>query len=189
MTPGLLLDRLLALAILLAGLALVYAVVLWPGFRAEAGARERAQDLLATIALAERRTDDIEPLARDLDRLRGSEGAHPARQPAGEPGLAAARLQTELRALAERAGGKPSQTSTGEGREVDGLTRLPLRIQLTGDDAVLRQILYALDHERPDLRLVALSLRTLRTRDPGQYLAMDLTVEAILPEATPESDS
>lgn len=189
MTFALLRDRALALAVLLVAVGLFLALAVWPGFRAESVARAKARDLSGTIALAERRMAgtgiDGSRLTDLVDRL----AVHPAIQPPDDAGLTVARLQSELRQIVETAGGLPSQTSAGEVDDEDGLPMQPLRVQFTGNDAVLRDVLHALEFARPDLRLTALSIRPLRTRDPAQYLAFDMSVVVILPTDAEEGDT
>ncbi len=180
MTAGLLRDRILAILLLCLALGAVFAVLMLPGLRAGAAARAQATELMGMIALAERRGDGTAQISDQLATLERVLAEHPARQPDEDAGLTGARLQSELRALIDGAGGSVSQTSAGSYEIEHGITVLPLRLQFTGDDHLLRQVIHALDYDRPDLRMRSLSLRTLRTRDPSQYLAMDMTVTAII---------
>lgn len=183
MTGALLRDRLAALAIFGAVLGLGFFLIVWPGLRAETAARLEAENLIGQIALAERRGSAITPSAMDV--ISQENARHPALQPTDDAGLTGARLQSELVDLIEGAGGMVSQSSAGTVATDAVLPLLPLRLQFSGNEQVLRDVLATLDADRPDLRLQSLALRTLRSRDPLQSIAFDLVVAAISPVEEP----
>ena len=180
MTRSPAMDRLLALGLLGLMAALFVLLVLLPGFRAESAARAETERLSRLVAQADARAAVLEPASAALAEAEALRASHPAWTPPADPALLVARLQTELRDMVQAAGGVPSLTRAGEPVTEGKLTRQDIRVQFTGDDATLRALLYEIDHARPDLRLEALSVRVLRTRDARQYLSMDMTVTALL---------
>lgn len=171
-------DRAAAVLILLGTAILFAGVVLWPGLRATEAAKAEARRLVDLIELADRRSQGAADLRHESGRLVAALADHPARLRDMDLALATARLQSDLRARVEAAGGVPSQTRAGEVDVAGDIARLPIQLQFTGDDTVLRALIYAFDYALPAIRLSELEVRTLRTRDPSQYLAVSMTVTA-----------
>ena len=173
-------DRAAALLILLFAAIVFAALVLWPGFRATEAAKSEAQRLVDLIELADRRSQGSSDLRTEAAQLTAALAEHPALMRDMDLALATARLQSDLRSRIEAAGGVPSQTRAGEIETTGSIARLPIQLQFTGDDEVLRAVIHTIDYTLPAIRVTDVEVRTLRTRDQGQYLAIWMTVSAHL---------
>lgn len=183
MTRHALMDRILALGLFLAVCVIFAFAALLPGLQAEAKAREETIRLSRLIAQADARAATLESDRAALTEARARRSSHPAWTQAADLALVTARIQTDLRDMVTGFNGVASQTRAADPTTDDGFMRQSVRIQFTGDDTVLRGLLYQIDYARPDLKLDNISLRILRTRDATQYLSMDMTVSALVADA------
>ncbi len=81
--------------------------------------------------------------------------------------LAAAELQQVLRTLVEEAGGDTGSTQVMEPNDVDGFTRIGVRIRLVGDIETLRQFLHEVEARRPMLLVDDIQIQPDARRQRG----------------------
>ncbi|NYT47454.1 MAG: type II secretion system protein M [Candidatus Methanofishera endochildressiae] len=63
--------------------------------------------------------------------------------------LATAELQNSIKAMAVDAGGELSSSQVLPNKEQDGLTRIAVKVRLTGDMEMLRSLLYQIEIKKP----------------------------------------
>jgi len=81
----------------------------------------------------------------------------------GSPELAAAELQTKVKQIVGRAGGKLVSTQNlGEAGE-GGLRRIDIKVRMKGDVAALAKVLYELAQAKPRMEVREISVRSRRT--------------------------
>jgi len=130
----------LAVALLLAGLAAVYALVVLPALNARAEYREREEDLAFQQARFTATAAQMEQLRTELDRLAGGGMDDSGFLAESAPGLAAADLQKEIQALVESSGGLLLSIQTVQDDE-DLFPAVTVKLHMrAGMDALLRVI-------------------------------------------------
>jgi len=73
-------------------------------------------------------------------------------------GVVAAKLQSTLREMVEKAQGSLTSTRVLAEKKTQGLTRIAINVHLKGDDVVLQQLLFELEMARPLLSIEKLTI-------------------------------
>jgi hypothetical protein len=167
-----------ALGLLVALLVAVEAVLVspWLAWQADLAARgARAEALLARSRAALSALQDAPPAAVGGGALLA----------ATEEGLAAAELQTLLRAAASAEGLVPATVQVEPVTALPGFRRIAVRASLRGKFAPLMGLLARLERmQQPRLGIVTLEIQVVGTgEDPD--LAMGFELGGLIPEASP----
>lgn len=157
-------HRVAALALLLAGLGLVYAVLVAPVLASYDDTRQRLAEQRELLSRYLAVAGGREALEKRVQGLRERQAGSGAFLSGKTEALAAAALQDRVRSIMQRAGGdvRSIQNLPSEGK--DGLTRIGLRVQVVATIRDVRDILHELETGRPLLFVEDLNLRGRLTR-------------------------
>lgn len=75
-----------------------------------------------------------------------------------KPSLAAAELQKRLKEMVQNADGEISSTQVLPNKDQDGLLRITVKVKLTGDMEMLRNLLFEIDVEKPLMMIENLTI-------------------------------
>lgn len=75
-----------------------------------------------------------------------------------KPSLAAAELQKRLKEMVQNADGDISSTQVLPNKDQDGLLRITVKVKLTGDMEMLRNLLFEIDVEKPLMMIENLTI-------------------------------
>ncbi|MDD2769515.1 MAG: type II secretion system protein GspM [Methylococcus sp.] len=164
-------PRAAALGLLVLVLATVYGLIMAPLWALSSGYSEsidsltfrlkRFQSVAAERPFWEERLQEIRRESEQAKNLFSQE----------TPALAAADLQSRIKATVTSAGGELISTQVIPERREDQFTRIAVKVRLSGSTEVLRQVLYEIESEQPVLFVENLNLRPIRVPPrPGQKL-------------------
>ena len=100
-----------------------------------------------------------------------------------KPSLAAAELQKRLKEMVQNADGEISSTQVLPNKDADGLLRITVKVKLTGDMEMLRNLLFEIDVEKPLMMIENLTIvpspakRNRKTRKREQTGKIVVTLE------------
>ena len=100
-----------------------------------------------------------------------------------KPSLAAAELQKRLKEMVQNADGEISSTQVLPNKDEDGLLRITVKVKLTGDVEMLRNLLFEIDVEKPLMMIENLTIvpgpakRNRKTRKREQTGKVVVTLE------------
>lgn len=157
--------RTLALGLLAAVLLLVYASTLQPVISKYVSYRATIKDSLFQIDRLQRSVADIPVLEARLEQLRQQSDAAERYLQHGTPALAAADLQQQIGRIVSSAGGRLVSSQVVRYPGEDGHTGVALRVRLSGDSQMLRQVLHTIESsEEPFLFVDNLDIRSTQAR-------------------------
>lgn len=160
--------RTLALGMLAAVLLLVYAATIQPVISKYVSYRNVIQNSLFQIDRLQHSVADIPALEARLEQLRQQTGTAERYLQHGTPALAAADLQQKTGRIVSAAGGRLVSSQVVRHSGEDGNTGVALRVRLSGDSQVLRQVLHTIESsEEPFLFVDNLDIRSTQAR-PGR---------------------
>ena len=99
------------------------------------------------------------------------------------PALAAAELQKRIKQMVQDADGEISSTQVLPNKDEDGLLRITVKVKLTGDMEMLRNLLFEIDSEKPLMIIENLTIipgrkkRNRKTRKTEQTDKVVVTLE------------
>ena len=99
------------------------------------------------------------------------------------PSLAAAELQKRIKEMAQNAGGEISSTQVLPNKDQQGLLRITVKVKLTGDMEMLRNLLFEIEVEKPLMMIENLTIvpgpkkRNRKTRKTEQTGKIVVTLE------------
>lgn len=172
-------SRLLAVLILLSGIALLYLAAVAPLIADYRATRESIDDMQAAI-------ERFRQVAAELPQRRAQLAALRQRQAASEgflqgvnEALVAAQIQNRVKALVEAAHGELKSTQVLPVQEEGKYRRLTIRAQMALDIAAAQRVLYGIETASPLLFLDNLDIRARvvdrrRERGGGEELALDI---------------
>jgi general secretion pathway protein M len=144
-------SRLAALLLLIVAILATYMFVVEPiisGYSETESEIEAARDQLARLERAAAMRSTLATHIEDFEKQRASQGYLLA---GSTDALAAAGLQDRVQALITENGGRVQSIQSMPGVEEQGLTRITLRVQMTGTTETLLDVLYALESGSPIL--------------------------------------
>jgi len=100
-----------------------------------------------------------------------------------KPSLAAAELQKRIKEMVQHADGEISSTQVLPNKDKDGLLRITVKVKLTGDMEMLRNLLFEIDVEKPLMMIENLTIvpgpkkRNRKTRKREQTDKVVVTLE------------
>lgn len=171
------LSRLLALALLLVGIAVPYLGVVRPYLEA---LREGRETLADTAALRDRYVA-LAAAGAGVDgwaeRLRDEGEGEAAYLQGASEALVSADLQNRVKTVLQANGGVLNSTQILDTTSEEGFRRLAVRVRMSGGSEALYKVFHALETERPFLFVdnVDINARTVRTRE-GQGETIELMV-------------
>lgn len=170
--------RLLALVFLLAAIYLPYLLLVAPiiaeHHRIQAEIKENLELIQRYRMIAADRVNLEEQLSLAQDDALPSQYYLPGDNPA----LVAASLQNQIKMFAENAGGKLLSTQLLPPQFEKGLTRILVRVQMTGTVDSFYKTLYAVESSRPALFVETVDLNTRQIRRRHQSDAEDTELMA-----------
>ncbi len=163
------LQRLVAILILLALVALIHSFVISPIVAAYArydAEIATSRDLLERYRRISGFRDDLHAQADDL---RSRSEVRDVYLPGGSESMAAADLQQRIQAIARRAGATVASVQSLGSIGPDNERRVALRISMTADTEALKDVFYGIEHSRPflvidDVDIAARGQRSRRLR-------------------------
>ncbi len=187
-------QRLIAVALLVLPLALLYFLLVAPYLRVLADNRERIEDLRFQLQRLQRTAAKAPAWARQLKTLQANPAIQRHYLQGATPALASAELQDRLRQAVQTAGAELISTQVLRQTKEDGFTKIPVRARFTASSRQLQEILQEIEGNPPYLIVERMTIRSLRgRRDPKTHkflpidkLNVDLTVYGYL---QPEPDS
>ncbi len=158
-------HRLTAVLLLLLLLATVYSVFdrFWLGrYQMYQQVQVELQDRLQRY---ERLLASHDELHRQLELVRSQHAAQDYYLPRTTPTLAATGLQQQVSQLVQNHGGSLASSQILPAREQNGVVRVALRVQLSGDAETLQRTLYDLESSEPLLFVDNLQVRSRSIRE------------------------
>lgn len=140
--------RQLALALLVVGLALAYAILVRPVASTFASYRSAIQDSAFLIERMHRAVEDVPAFEARAEQLRQQTDTTRQYLQRESTALAAADLQQQIGQMVSSAGGQLVSTQVVPYPGGSGYTGVALRVRITGDSPVLRQVLHAVESSR-----------------------------------------
>lgn len=167
-------HRVAALALLAGGLALVYAIVVAPVLASYEDTRTRLhqqEELLSRYLAVAGGRDRLERRVQEVSARQSASGAFIQGK---TQALATAALQDRVRSVMQKAGGDVRSTQSLPAENVEGLTRVGLRVQMLATIREVREILRELETGRPLLFVEELELRgRLQRGEDGEPAVSD----------------
>jgi len=174
-------HKVAALALLLALPALGYLAVAAPLQSGYAEARADVAAKRERLARLYRVADRRAGLKAQLATLREAQADSGVFLDGATPALAAAGLQDRVSQLAGQAEGEVRSVQSLKPEPGDGVTRIAVKAQVTGDVRALHALLYALETGRPLVFVEGLEVRArLRRGESGLSLDRELTLNLTL---------
>ena len=163
--PSSLTNRLLAVGLLAATVAIIYLLVVAPVMAKFAGYRdsiEQSRDLYAKYQGISAGGDELEAQLEEIKRRDAAAGGYVM---GASETLAAAELQNHIKAVFNRNGAtlKSLQILPTE-EEEEGFLRIIVRAQLTAAATGLQQVIFALEADKPYLFIENVDIRKQRQR-------------------------
>jgi len=185
-------QRWLALGLLLAVLTLLSAGVVTPLLVKILAYKEEIDDLVFEIQRYARNIESNRDIVEELRQTREeiAEQGYFAKQES--VALASAELQTQIKDMVSRANGQLTSSQALPQRDEEQLTRISVRVNLTGTMEMLRQVLYELEYAKPLLVIDQLEVRPMPARrnrktrqiEPSGKVSVNLEVSAFMRKAT-----
>ena len=108
-----------------------------------------------------------------------------------KPSLAAAELQKRIKEMVQNADGEISSTQVLPNKDKDGLLRITVKVKLTGDMEMLRNLLFEIDVEKPLMMIENLTIvpgpkkrnRKTRKREQTDKVVVTLEVSSYIRKA------
>lgn len=152
-------SRALAVAILLAGLLLIYLAVLQPIFDDLRTTRDAIADSESAIVRFRRVAAELPRRRAELAALRGRQAASEGFLQGTNEALVAAQIQNRVKSLVEAAQGELRSTQVLPVQDEGKYRRIMLRAQMTLDTATAQRVLYGIETASPLLFIDNLDLR------------------------------
>jgi general secretion pathway protein M len=143
------LSKALALVLLAASSALLYAVLIEPLWTGYEEARQSRLQSAEHLAKYQRRGGAVEALKAELAAVQAAQASRAGYFPGENSSLAAAELQNLVKNTVRSAGGDLRSTQVLPVREEGGVTRVAIQVQLPIPIASLQALLHALESGRP----------------------------------------
>ena len=149
MSLSVILQRALALTLVVAAALLAYLVLVAPLWQSHQMARDATVEHEAQIVRMLALAADAKRLSeqRDLLRIQGKSERYLIR--GASPTLAAAGLQKRIEAIAEQAGGRLGSTQVLPSQTEDDFVRVAIRVRLALDTPTLQRVLYEFEGQPP----------------------------------------
>lgn len=167
-------QKLIALLLLLFCIVLVLGMVIVPLVEISTSYDESIDDLRFKLLRYKRTVAAKDRILEQLDKLKQRPGNENQFSNRTTPALASADLQQRIKTAVEELGGRLMSTQVVPEVEEEHLTRISIKVRMTGDIAVLRNVLYGLETARPMLIVDNLSAQ------PGSH-RRDRITRKILP--------
>ena len=186
-------QRILAVSLLILPVLLLYFLIAAPYFRILKEGRENIEDLQFQLQRLQK-TAAQGPLWRQQLKILKEQNQRNRHYLEGDtPALASAELQKYLSDIIRQAGGELTSTQVIPPREEDKFTRIAVRIRMSGNTEVLREVLHAIETRQPLLMVETMNIRPVRKRrDPKtrklvatERMNIDMEVFGYMP--TPKS--
>ena len=124
--------------------------------------RESAEDLRFRLQRLQRIASEKDDLVRRLEKLK-AEGQHDENfLEKNTAALASADLQTRIKEAVSAAGGELTSTQVIPERQVEGFTRIAVKVRMNGSTPVLRDVLHQFESDQPFLFIENLNIRPIR---------------------------
>ena len=177
------LSRTLAVLLLVAVVAGFWIVLIAPVLDQRASYKSSIDRDKRLIAAFEGRQENIDALKRELSALRSDQSRQAAYFTATSATLAAAKLQSRIKALTQAAGAGLTSTQVVTSEEKKGeLQRVTVRAHMIGSIEAIRSIFHTLETGQPYIFIDNVTItantarRTVRGRATSQSSAGTLTV-------------
>lgn len=181
-------SRLAALLLLFAATLAAYMFAVEPilsGYSETKSEIDTARDQLARLERAAAMRPALTKHIEDFEKQRASQGYFLA---GSTDALAAAGLQDQVQALITENGGAVQSMQSMPGVDELGLTRITLRVQMTGTTETMLDVLYALESGSPILFIDDVNVQNrdaIETGTDADQLMIALALSGYLPKATP----
>lgn len=182
--------RMLAVTLLATLLLAGWRLAVEPVWSAYAEGNRRIEDARRLFARYQAAAAERAALEEAVHEMRRRAAGHRVLFDAANEGLAAADLQTRIKALVERNGGELKSLQVLPAQAEAGLRRVGVRAILAADMTGLRSLLHAIEAGRPFLFVDSLDVRPRSPRAPGDgpeqgRLDVRLDLHGYIKEATP----
>ncbi len=182
------LQRWLALGLLVFVFAVVVMALFVPLISQGLDYQEQKQELLFRLDKMQQIAANKEPVARQAERLQQQFSQRHYFSQHETLALASAELQKFIKNAIAEAGGQLNSTQVMPGRKTDGLTEIMVKVRMTGDVAVLREVLHRIETSMPIKLIRQLEIRPVRGKrnrktrkiEPSDRLNINFQVVAFM---------
>jgi len=167
-------ERLIAVALLVFSIALIYMLVLAPLFALKQEYAESVDELEFRLERYRKIAAERPQWSRQVEEIKQHGRVSEQYITKDTPALASADLQTLIKEIVTASGGELISTQVVPEQQEDQLTRIAVRIRMNGNTKVLRDVLHAVETSQPILWVDNLNLRPIRMPvRPGGKAAPD----------------
>ncbi len=186
-------QRILAVALTALPILLIYLTLAAPYLRLLKEGRETIDELQFQLERLQKTAAQQSQWQQQLQTLQQQNQRTRHYLEGNTPALASAELQKYLSNIIRQAGGELTSTQVIPPREEDKFTRIAVRIRMSGNTEVLREVLHAIETRQPLLMVETMNIRPVRKRrDPKtrklvatERMNIDMEVFGYMP--TPKS--
>jgi general secretion pathway protein M len=132
--------------------------------------QQLGEDVEAAAALLSRHgseAETIRALRADLEQRTRQAEADDSIFPLQTEGLATALLSSKIKQISDSQGATIKSTQALSSAAAEAMTRLSIRVELSGTSQVLQKVIYQVEAHRPFLFIDSLELRQERIGDPA----------------------
>jgi general secretion pathway protein M len=171
--------RIVAGALLLIVLFLCWSAVVGPLLDSYREAQATIQSLGPAVERAASDADDLADLKGKVDQLRSQQNDAAGLLAGANESIAAAQLQTRLKAIADSAKGELKSTQILVAHDEGNFRRITVRGEISGNLAAVQRIIYLLEANSPYLFLddVDIRLNPVRGGPDGTASGLDLRLD------------
>jgi len=178
----------LALGLLVFILVLLTVVLFVPLISQGLDYQEQKQELLFRLRRMQQIAANKERVAEQAERLQRQFNQQHYFSQHETTALASAELQKFIKNTITDAGGQLTSTQVMPIRETDGLTEIMVKVRMTGDIAVLREVLHQIETSKPVKLIRQLEIRPVRGKrnrktrkiEPSNELNVNFQVVAFM---------
>jgi general secretion pathway protein M len=151
-------QRWLALGLLFSIIVILCIMIFLPWYQSLTKTLEDIDEQVFRIKRYERVIASRDEVLAEVERGRTEINALGYFYAQGTPSLAAAELQKRIRGIVKRLEGDLSSTQVLPNKEQDGLTRIAVKVKLTGEMGMLRNLLHEIEFEKPLMNIEDISI-------------------------------
>lgn len=142
-------QRWLALGLLACLIISLSALILVPWYNSLSAINEEVDEQVFRNKRYQRVIASREEVLVEIDKGRKEINALGYFTVQSSPSLAAAELQKRIKRMVQNAGGEISSTQVLPNRDQDGLVRITVKVKITGDMEMLRNLLFEIEIAKP----------------------------------------
>lgn len=157
-------QRVLAVSLLVAMIALILFMIVAPVLSTLNNYNESIDDLQFSLRRFEREIAGKEKVLEHLNEIKRRQRQENHFSNRETSALASADLQQLIKKIVVDSGGRLTSTQVIPEEEEDHFLRIAIKVRMSGDTVVLRDVLYALETARPMLMVENLMIRAVRGR-------------------------